>query len=231
MARIGAPLIIGGGPGRWLRRTYLSTPGAGVFVPQLTTRVLFVQLVGAGGGGGGCVASAAAQAAFGLPGGAGGYSEKTIAIAAGDTFAYVIGAGGLAGAAGNNLGGVGGTTSFGAAPLLQATGGGRGATSWPSGNSTILDNGGGGGVGSLGDLNYNGQDGLMSCRFGSQCQGGEGGSGPFGSGGPMRDTTGPGTVGSGFGTGGTAGVSIISQPAQAGAAGAPGLIVVMEYTG
>ena len=97
---------------------------------------------GAGGGG---------PAGLNQPGGGGGYSEKVIAVTAGQAFSYTVGAGGLPAA-----GAVGGTSSFGG--IISATGGTRHDGTTASG-----------GIGVGGDINTSGEGapGVAAGSFGN----------------------------------------------------------------
>jgi hypothetical protein len=206
-----------------------TTPGANTWTkatyPGMTA--VIVEVIGAGGGSGGTAATGGAESAIAAAGGGGGYSMKRIAVATlGATETVTIGAGGTAGASGNNAGGTGGTTSFGS--HLSATGGGAGggggnaATGNPSGTA--------GGIGSSGDLNLKGEPSapgawntsialLLGTTGGSAARGGGGGS------------AGAANAGGNYGGGASGPVSFTSAAAKVGAAGADGVcIVTVLYT-
>ena len=181
--------------------------------------------VTAGGGGG----SGTANDAVGVPGAGGGTAIEIIEAASlGATETVTLGNGGTAGAVGNNSGGTGGSSSFGA--LLSATGGSGGLND--SGGADAVD----GGIGSGGDINI------------------KGGGGGGGGGKPVAGNGSPSVGGASFwGGGGGVGLArdvdnlsiIDAHPGQApgsggggvysnsgaagGAAGAAGIVVVEEY--
>lgn len=185
-----------------------------------------VTVVGGGGAGGGPATTGASQQSGGGGGGAGGASIKTIATAAlGATETVTVGAGGtgVAGGTGNT----GGTSSFGA--HCSATGGvgavqNGPATSWAAG-------GGSGGVGSSGDLNFDGSDGgAGGGTFGQQSQGGDGGASIFGAEGGGAGGAGAfGTAGGNYGGGGGGTTLNNSAGLQAGGAGGAGVVIVEEF--
>lgn len=207
-------------------------PGAGAFIKMTvftssgtwtrdasTTRVI-AEVVGGGGGGGG-----GTSGDIGSGGGGGGYSMRLIA-APGATETVTIGAGGAGGS--DAAGATGGTSSFGA--WLSATGGVGGNQG--SGSAVA---GGAGGAGASGDLNLTGQDGHRSrlvMNTGSPYPLGAGGGNAargFGFGAPDRTTasTGNGVAGISYGGGGSGSLSSSAQP---GGAGAPGIVIVWEYS-
>lgn len=194
--------------------------------------VSWVKLVGAGGGGGGAPVTGSGTAAAAAGGGGGGFSEKWIAAATlGATEAVTIGSGGTGAAAGNNIGGAGGTTSFGAHASATGGGGGQGMTA----SATTTTGGGAGGVGSGGQINIDGQEGLrgrvVTGGIGDASYGGASHlstcspvatASASGAGQPGKIYGGGGSGGLNFGVGGT--------PAQPGGAGADGYCVVVTLT-
>ncbi len=108
------------------------TTGSGNFtVPTGVTSVI-VEVWGAGGGGGAAGTTGSDQGAAG--GGGGGYTRKTLTVSAGQTIAYVVGAGG----AGNST----------ADDALAGTTGGLSSATYSG--TTYTANGGVGGVGNMG---------------------------------------------------------------------------------
>ena len=199
-----------------------------------------VEVVGGGGGSGGLAAPGTSnvRVAVSGSGGGGGYARKVFTSATiGASKTVTIGAGGTAGAAGNNAGGNGGTTEFGASPsiLLQATGGTGGsgsAASFGGNTQSVVANG----VGTLGDVNLNGASFPSACvtdyflvGSGGQSFYSLGTSDFFES----RATSflSSAVAGEGYGGGARGAVTRTSstQAAQAGAAGTAGIVIVTEY--
>ncbi len=119
-------------------------------------------------------------------GGAGGYSEKTFNVTAGDTFTVTIGAGGATTLAMNDInssrvGNNGGNTTFVTASAAEsvnmaANGGGGGQFS-ASTSSAVSTAGGAGGTASGGDFNYTGGTGgtisrVAGCQYNATTTGG-----------------------------------------------------------
>ena len=93
-----------------------------------------------GGGGGGAKGNSAAQ--FGQGGSGGGYGKNVFTVVPGTVYTVTVGAGGIGSSGGScSLGGVGGTSSFGA--LISATGGGGGggcgSSSTPGSSTAALN--------------------------------------------------------------------------------------------
>ena len=127
---------------------YTNTAGATWTKPSDPNfKQVLVWVVSGGGGGGG----AGTNSTIGGGGGGGASAFKIIAAATlGATETVTIGVGGTAGASGNNAGGAGGTSSFGA--HVSCTGGAAGGAG--SGTTTAA-----GGVATGGDYNGDGTDG------------------------------------------------------------------------
>ena len=113
----------------------------------------------------------------GTGGGAGGYSEKTFAVTAGETFTVTIGAGGATTLAPNDItttrvGNNGGNSSFvtasaAASVNMAANGGGGGQIQSGANSSAYTVAGGAGGTASGGDFNYPGGAGGSVTRVAS----------------------------------------------------------------
>lgn len=187
----------------------------GTWTKPAGLKYIIVEVVGGGGGGGG----GASTNRRGGGGGGGGYSLEIIAASLlGATENYIVGVGGtvFAGADGN----VGGTTSFGTSPYLQATGGGGGKGS--------IGKGGDGGIGSNGDINIIGDGGGGSgSTSDSNGSAGKGGSSHWGGGGAGVNAAGASSVGGVYGGGGSGGASTTGD--QPGGIGAVGVVIVTEY--
>ena len=122
---------------------------------------LYVRVMGGGGTGGGGAATGVGQNANSGGGGGGGYAEKLLlASNLASTETVDIGAGGTPPAAGNNVGGTGGTSTFatGKGYAVSATGGVGGGGSPASPGQQIIA-GGVGGAGAGGDFNFDGGPG------------------------------------------------------------------------
>lgn len=171
-------------------------------IPSGVTKVKITAL---GGGGGG--AGVPGSCLF-TPGYSGGYGGTAIAyvtgLTPGGTISITVGAGGTAGAAGNNAGGAGGTSSAGAyASASGGVGGGNTSGTWGAGGAgtvgTFIGKGAGGATVTNGSL--------------------------FGIGGATRTTDGTGNAGTGYGAPGSGGATS-SAATFAGGAGSAGMVLV-----
>jgi hypothetical protein len=147
-------------------------------VPPNVFRLTSVRIWGSGGGGGSGYPYGTTGPTGGGGGGAGGYSEiKGLDVVPGQTIPIIIGAGGAGTPAYNwSTGGSGGASSFGS--FCSATGGTGGTNGYPS----TLGNGGSPGVGSGGNINYQGafgSPGLPCTPMIVYSGGGSGGSAPM----------------------------------------------------
>jgi hypothetical protein len=195
-------------------------------------RAIRVRMVGAGGGAGGVQATTSTQLALSRPGGGGGYSERFIladTLSASET--VTRGAGGAAGAAGNNSGSVGGTSSFALGESYQVTalggdggGGGAATSTFPA----IVQAAQGAELG-VGDVTERGGQGatggMMRLALGTyDLAAADSGPSKF-AGGAKRVVSGTGNDGEN-GAGGGCVINIQSQVARAGGAGGNGLIAI-----
>lgn len=209
-----------------------TTSGGNTWTKPAGLKRVRVTVVGGGGSGGGCAATAGAQSASSGGGAAGGASIKIIEAASlGTTETATVGAKGAAPAAGANNGNAGGTSSFGA--HCSATGGAGGPAS-TAGNSgaTFTNSAAAGGVGSSGTINLKGGPGgagFMNTGTAELC--GHGGSSMLGGGPPAtrNNTAGIAADANAYGAGGSGAAIDASQSAQAGGAGADGIIIVEEF--
>lgn len=187
-----------------------------------------VDVIGGGGSGGAVPTGVAGQSRYAAGGGGGGRAIKKILAAAlnlaGET--VTVGAGAAAPAAGANPGTTGGTSSFGA--HCSATGG-TGGASMADGAAAATSAGGTGGSGVGGDINIDGGNGTRGIRTGTTF--GWSGHGGDALGGISGSTTSvnPGDTGNNYGGGGGGASSFANGAAQAGGAGANGIVIVTEY--
>ena len=233
----------------------VTAAGAGTYTP--TSGMKFVLVIGTGGGGGsgGADATSAATpgdaAAAGGAGAGGTCIELFNAATIGASQPYVVGAGGTAGANTGGNGGSGTTTTFGtAAALFSAQGGAPG-----TGTGTVTTNanrasGGVGGTPTGGQINIVGGDGgdgwaavSDDATAGNEFiigMAGEGGASFWGggargqtvaSGGNFAATNNTaGLPGRAFGSGASGALCFNSTTGAAGAVGATGIMVFIEFT-
>lgn len=194
--------------------TYTKTPG---------TNKVVVRGAGGGGAGGGTQATTSGQCAAGGGGSAGAMGEGVYDASGFTTQSVVIGAAGVgvSGAAGGN----GGSTTFGS--LLTLPGGGGGGLGLAT-NSPPNEGGTSGALSSAptganvwGSPGAGGGDGftlaLVAPRYGI------GGQSPFGS-------SKQGVASTGYGAGGSGQRALPSSGANNGYNGAPGILIVEEYS-
>lgn len=218
-------------------RQVITATGAGVYTPTPGTRKIVVQLQGAGGGGGGVASPGAGAGASAGGGGGGGFVEVLLT----DNFsgaAYVVGAGGAAGAAGSNAGTNGADTTFtdtSGAPVTYTAGGGVGGPGTPGGAIPRSCTTAAGGTATNGDLNIAGQrsarSNVVSTTF---AIGSDGGGAQLGRG--VRSgliTAGNSSVagsdGYTYGGGGSGAIAVGTGAAAAGGIGANGIIIISEF--
>lgn len=206
---------------------------SGTYTPSSGMLYCTIECIGAGGGGGGTATTGATTISIGGGAGGGGYARKVVTAATvGASQTVTIGAAGTAGAVGGGNGGTGGTTSVGS--LCVATGGAGGAGSGAATSALFIVGSGSGGIGTTGDVLASGNPG--SPGFGSSTStfvtGGNGGSSAIGGGAIGTAGTGvvAGTTGRSYGGGGSGATVGLSQTQQAGGAGAPGFVIITEFT-
>ncbi len=201
---------------------------SGTYTPSKMTKKIIVEVCGGGGGGAGTPATPTTSHAAAGSGGGGGAYGKAIFTSGFASVAVVIGAGG---AGGNGVAGLdGGKTSFGA--LLSASGG-KGAPNPTLDTQSFATSRGGSGGSDVSGANIeaaDGQPGFPGAIFiGNGGYGGTGGSSSKGNGGGYGvDANAPSVNGSGSGGGGV--ISGGGNPVFRGAAGAPGVVIVYEYS-
>lgn len=226
--RVGTAIVSGGfGPAS--RSVLTSGTGATYTVPAGVYR-LIVHVQGPGGGGGGGD-QGTNQSGIAAGGGSGGYANKLYAVTPGDTFTYTVGLGGAGGTAGNNAGSNGtANTVFdsGGSPVTGALGVGGGSLA--AGTSLVSTTAGAGGTATGGDWNIAGQKGGAGTRYSvNVLQPGNGADSFLGIGGPVV-SSGAGLAGTGYGSGGSGGLAYQNTADVAGGDGAPGVIIVEEFT-
>jgi hypothetical protein len=207
---------------------------SGTYTPTAGTNSIVVEVQAPGGGSGGIAAVTATGSTFYAlagAGGGGGWGRKRITASFSGT-TVTVGAQGAGGAAGANPGTAGGTTSFGA--FLSCTGGGGGAGDTPTANSggylRTYPTAGSGGVATGADVSCPGGGGQVGVAQANNVTPGFGGSSMYGAGATGYGPT-SATAGLGFGGGakGAEYTSASTTAAIAGAAGAPGIVIVWEY--
>lgn len=200
----------------------VTTPGAGSFVWPADVDRVTVQCWGAGSGGG----SGAAETSAGGGGGGGAYSTKIVLGVPGESYPYVVGAGGAGGIQPGGLATAGADTTYRATEVVAKGGsrgspataggvggtasGGSGTTKFDGGNGASQDSGAGYAGGSSAGTAADGTDAVNFAAPVAPTGGGNGGAG-----GNDDDVVGsPGTAPGGAGGGGS-----IAKNGGAGAAG------------
>jgi hypothetical protein len=210
------PLPVNAVPGTY---TYTPTPGARGAI-----------IVGQAPGGGASASSTttSAQMSVGVPGSAGGYFEHFVLLTAGYSANYTVGAPGPGGVGGGAAGSNGTPTSFAGGPTANGGQGGPATVpvATPAYSNTAAVSGSAATGGNL--KNRPGGASQASQYLGSTAYAGLGGASQNGSSGIAYATTSPGTVGAGYGSGGTPGVTQPNANAQSGGNGAPGFIQITE---
>lgn len=217
-------------PGRLRSTTYLTSGTGATHTPTSGTTHCRIRLWGPGGGGGGSDGFTS-QAGSGGGGESGGYCEVWWANSGNIT--YTVGAGGVAGTAGNNAGSPGSASTTVSGTGLSCTAKfGAGGGSMFAGTSFAKAAGGSGTTGTTGgDFNVEPSAGGDGRRVGaSNSWGGDGGQAPFSPGGPGRGatTTDVGATASGYGCGG-GGAASQGNTDKAGGTGGGGFIIIEEY--
>lgn len=208
--------------------------GGGTYTPNASATKAIVKAIGGGGAGGSCTFTSSTTVALGLGGYAGAYGEMW--ISSGLTSQTVtIGAAGAPAAAGNNQGGSGGNTSFGA---LMVCAGGIGGIGGAGATPPFIVQFGttGAGVTGSGNIIVAGRGALskagiaLAANVANAFVGGCGADTQWGQGGlgaGSAQGTGFNAVGFGAGGGGAGGTA--NGVGFAGGAGGQGLLLVFEY--
>lgn len=196
---------------------------SGTYTPTPGTQRVLVEVQGAGGAGGGSAATGAGQYSGGGSGGAGGYAKQLLTTGFLGA-SVVVGAAGIGGPA--TTGGSGGNSSFGAITASGGTGGGPGGVT----TTVTVGFGGAGGAATGGLINIPGGAGSNSIISGVGASTlVNGGASVLGTGG--RGISGAAAPpGGGYGGGGSGPSFGPSSGASAGGNGAPGVVIVWEYS-
>lgn len=210
-------------------QTTVKTSGSS-FSTGSNTNLLKIRMVAGGGAGGGNALISSNDSASG-GGGSGSYAEWTIAVTPNTSYTCSIGAGGVP-ASGNNPGGNGGNTTFTIGGITVTCNGGIGGTGSAQGAQS--SGGAGGAISTNGTFNIPGQNGSGGLAGGFGDKAGDGGSTPLGFGG-QGSSNGNGAqsianAGTGYGSGGSGISAKGSFGASQGGAGAPGVIIIEEYS-
>ncbi|NIC28294.1 hypothetical protein [Serratia plymuthica] len=206
---------------------------SGTYTPTPGMRYAIADVVGGGGGGGGCSATNSDNAAVSGGGASGSFIRGKFDIASvGASVAINIGSGG-AGGVGGDSGAAGGDTKFGA--LATATGGRGGTSSTSPASSAFIAVGGAPGATPTGGnlISSRGSRGGAGLFFNSStgAVGGDGAPSQFGGGGIGSGSSGTtGADGSGFGSGGGGNARQPASGAVNGYSGAPGVVIIYEYS-
>jgi hypothetical protein len=203
------------------------------YTAPLGTTVVEAYAVGAGAGSGGCTSSGACFTGGGAAGEVQFARSANALYATGQIFYYYVGKGGAAGSSSGGNGAAGGDTWLNTIGLTAKGGlGGPG----DAGTLNVYRPGGAGQAGGYGDWYIRGQSGgfahYSAVVSENYIWGGAGGSTIFGGGGPIGFTTSAANVAPVAGTGFGAGASGVAYPlsnSHAGAAGAPGAIIMRFY--
>ncbi len=219
--------------GRLIGRVVITASGD--YTKNANASYIIVHAVGGGGGAGGITGVANFTPYAGAGGGGGAAIKKILAASIGATETVTIGAGGNGGGA-TSAGSDGGTTSFGS--HCSASGGIGGSMN--NANAVSGTKNGRGGVGSSGDVNLRGGDGLppwsmYSAALAHGTPGGRGG-GQYGSAGAAASLGAAPVNGSAAeansGGGGGGGHVVYNSGASTatGGNGGSGIVVVEEYS-
>lgn len=209
----------------------------GTYTADAGTNQVIFEVQAAGGGSGGCAATGATTNCVSQSASAGTYC-KVLYTTGFNSIPITIGAVGTAGAAGNNAGGNGTTTTVGSAGALISAPGGLGNPGGAAFTATIPNTFAGASPPSA--CTITGGTTLVNVRGGASAGsvslgalgtylGGNGGNSVLGSGGPgSGETTAGGNPGLAYG-GGASGAVAQNAAAQAGATGGPGIVIVYEF--
>ncbi|HDT3439425.1 TPA: hypothetical protein QHP17_000263 [Klebsiella pneumoniae subsp. pneumoniae] len=203
---------------------------SGIYTPTAGTKKVIVEMVGGGGGGAGARAAGPGQVAVGGAGGAGSYAKGQ--FTSGFSGVQVtVGSKGLGGTVSDPYASDGGASSFGS--LMTAAGGSSGEPAGPTNSfpfSTVaaVVSGGATGANIIGTPGEGASSSVVISS--SVIVDSPGGSSHFGAGGFITATNAHGVNGSGYGSGGGPSSVTAGNAAVAGGDGAPGLVIIYEYS-
>lgn len=216
-------------PGRLIGVRVFNVPGTFTYTPTPGTASVIIKVHAGGGAGGGSQATAAGTVSVCPGGNAGAYGESRLTSGfSGATIIVGAGGTGVLGAAGNP----GGASSFGGS--ISAPGG-QGGPTYGANPAPVLNINYSAQTTATGGTIVNapggrGQPGVASgVSYGGS---GDGGASVFGSGGAASGVVGTptnGKAGVSPGSGGSGGAGGAGAGASTGGAGAPGIVIVLEY--
>ncbi|HCJ5889305.1 TPA: hypothetical protein NU492_004931 [Klebsiella pneumoniae] len=204
---------------------------SGIYTPTPGTKRVIVEMVGGGGGGAGSRAAPSGYTSLGGSGGAGSYL-KAMYTSGFSGVQVTVGSGGNGGTVSNPYASNGSASSFGS--LCSAAGGSAGEPAGPSNSypftttAAVVSNAhSGSGIIFATPGSGSGSSVAIDefARFGFP-----GGNSQFGAGGYITATDAPGIRGTGYGSGGGPTVVTSGKSAVAGGDGAPGLVIIYEYS-
>ena len=213
--------------GMFVKQTVYLTGSSATHTYQAGISAAIIEGI-AGGGGGGGASFSTPNMGFGAGGAAGGYFS--VRVTAGlSTATYTVGIAGTAGANTGGIGGTGGDTIVIHNSVTYTAKGGLGGVGQTA--AVTLDSalGGAGVAGTNGDILSPGACGQNSVRFsGILGSSGAGGASVYGGGGAGVKTNSAGLVGTGYGSGGGGAAAVSAS--QVGGAGVRGIVIITEYS-
>jgi hypothetical protein len=218
------PQTNSGGGGSLQGLTIYDTPGSGSFITGPNTNRVVAEVIGGGGGGGGALSVGIGH---GAGGGSGGYAKLYASVMSSTEYFFVVGQSG-SGGPGSETGSDGEASSLGIGELGVTVGGGGGGLSFYVTGSLLL--GGIGGDSFGGTLNAGGSRGESFLDLVGEIGAGAGGNTIYGAGGVGQIGDGDGNDASGYGSGGGGACMNGIEAALSGGNGAPGVIVIEEWS-
>lgn len=216
-------------PGRLLRVLTFNTAGAATYTPDARMGFVRVTAIGGGGSGGGAPAGTGGNISAGAAGGAGTVGQGVFTtVQVGASITVTVGAGGTP--ASGVPGGAGGTTSFGS---LMTTPGGNGGGSLANATPPTHIGPAGLSAAASGANLWSGRgaaEGVTQALSAGGGFGGAGGRSHFGAGGSLVNFNGGANAAVSPGSGGSGLVVAASGSIFPGGAGAPGLVIIEEFS-
>ena len=219
--RLMAPSI---STGRLVNTQIFATAGTFTYTRSVNAISGVIWVIGAGGAGGGAPTTSAGQTSVG-GGGGGGAIVYVPSIVLPATATVIVGAAGVANS--GSSGGNGGSSAFGS---TVANGGSGGLSAGPSAANLIANAGSGGTKGGTSLTDFGGNSASSGFSIATFPLGGTGGSSPLfaGAGFGSSSLMGESAQSAGAGGGGSSrGPNLSALP---GGAGAPGIVIVQEYS-